>query len=319
MFNRPKRKILIGLVTTALFSTTVTSTTFVVAEEDEITHKLLDSQGNPVMTKRELECVQTPNTPNDPTLRLKECGDIIDRDGDGIPDDEDECPDNTKEELSEKDSDGDGIDDGVYTEGPRKGCPIDSDEDTIEDYRDQCPNSPAEIVQADGGRGTCINLDPSETVTFLGCTKDSDKDGVPDCLDDCPNTPAEAQVNSKGCAVLTDVNRFVLQGDVTFAFNKVDLTPQAMATLGEIARNALADLTTFNDILVEGHTDSIGSDRYNQRLSEKRATAVKNYLISKGIPANKLFSIGKGEKEPVADNKTKIGRAQNRRVEIDVR
>jgi OOP family OmpA-OmpF porin len=317
MFDRSERKILIGLVTGALFSTAVTSVVAVEGERES--HHLLDSQGKPVMTSREAECVQTPNTPNDPTLRLKECGDIVDSDGDGIPDDEDACPHNTKEELAGVDTDGDGIDDGVYTDGPQKGCPKDTDGDTIEDYRDECPNSPPEIVQADGGRGTCINLDPSDSVTLLGCTKDSDNDGVPDCLDDCPNTPAGKQVNNRGCAVVEKGETVILQGDVTFEFDKFNLTPQAMATLDAFASRAVADLTRFADILVEGHTDSVGSDSYNQTLSEKRAASVKNYLISRGIPANKVISAGKGEKQPIADNNTTMGRAQNRRVELRVR
>lgn len=307
MFKRSERKILIGLVTGALFSTAVT--TVVAVDAEKKSHHLLDSQGKPVMTAREQECVQTPNTPNDPTLRLKECGDIVDSDGDGIPDDEDKCPNNTPEEISK----------GVYQDGPRKGCPIDTDEDTIEDYRDECPNSPAEIVRLDAGRGTCINLDASDTVTLLGCTKDSDGDGVPDCLDDCPNTAKGARVNERGCGVVEKGETVILQGDVTFEFNKFNLTPQAMATLDAFASRAVADLARFTDILVEGHTDSIGSDAYNQTLSEKRAAAVKNYLISKGIPTDKVASAGKGEKQPIADNNTVLGRAQNRRVELRVR
>ncbi|MFM8631393.1 MAG: OmpA family protein, partial [Betaproteobacteria bacterium] len=71
-------------------------------------------------------------------------------------------------------------------------------------------------------------------------------------------------------------------------------------------------------IVAVGHTDSVGTDAYNQKLSERRAAAVKAYLVSKGVAANRVYTEGKGEKSPVADNKTKEGRAKNRRVEIEV-
>ena len=71
-------------------------------------------------------------------------------------------------------------------------------------------------------------------------------------------------------------------------------------------------------IIAVGHTDSIGTDAYNQRLSVRRAEAVKAYLVSKGIEKNRVYTEGKGEKQPVADNKTAEGRAKNRRVEIEV-
>jgi len=71
-------------------------------------------------------------------------------------------------------------------------------------------------------------------------------------------------------------------------------------------------------IVAVGHTDSVGTDAYNQKLSERRAAAVKAYLVSKGVAANRVYTEGKGEKSPVADNKTKEGRAKNRRVEVEV-
>ena len=71
-------------------------------------------------------------------------------------------------------------------------------------------------------------------------------------------------------------------------------------------------------IIAVGHTDSIGSDKYNNRLSQRRADSVKAYLVSKGIEPNRIYTEGKGEKQPIADNKTREGRAKNRRVEIEV-
>jgi OOP family OmpA-OmpF porin len=70
-------------------------------------------------------------------------------------------------------------------------------------------------------------------------------------------------------------------------------------------------------VIATGHTDSVGTDAYNQRLSERRAAAVKDYLVSKGIPASKITTIGKGESQPVATNKTAEGRQKNRRVDIE--
>jgi OOP family OmpA-OmpF porin len=153
-----------------------------------------------------------------------------------------------------------------------------------------------------------------------GCTKDSDGDGVNDCKDRCPNTKPGAKVNADGCEVggIERCTVITLASDVTFGFNKFDLTPQARIALDQLEPQIIASLNagTIDIVSVVGHTDSVGTDQYNQKLSEKRANSVRSYLMSKGIPTNKIVAIGKGEKEPVADNKTKEGRAQNRRVEI---
>ncbi len=104
--------------------------------------------------------------------------------------------------------------------------------------------------------------------------------------------------------------------DAFFDFDKSVLKPQGRATLDKFV-NDIRGLN-IETIISTGHTDSIGSMAYNQRLSVRRAQAVKNYLVMKGIPANQIVVEGKGETMPVATNKTRAGRAQNRRVEIEV-
>jgi OOP family OmpA-OmpF porin len=281
-------KILIGVVTGTLLSA---MTTVTVAVED--THHLLDSQGNPIKTQRIDECVETPQTPNTPSRLYKECGDIIDRDGDGIYDDEDVCPDNTPEELVR----------GVHQSGPRKGCPMDSDNDGVPDYRSDCPNNtPLEI---------------SKGVDSRGCPLDTDQDGVPDYRDSCPGTPFGLAVDEDGCAIIdTPKEPLILSGDVLFKFDRSDLTQQAKGQLDELLNQSGIDL--IESIKVVGHTDTIGKKSYNQKLSEERAASVANYLISIGIAASQMIHSGEGELNPIASNDTKIGRAQNRRVEITI-
>ncbi|SDS50192.1 OmpA family protein [Pseudomonas granadensis] len=159
---------------------------------------------------------------------------------------------------------------------------------------------------------------------------DEDSDGVFDRRDRCPDTPENTEVDHRGCplpvypaatkapepAPQTEVITLSDAGDVLFDFDKSDLTPAATAqldTLMDKLRNA--DVVS---IKVIGHTDSKGSDAYNQALSERRASSVASYLLSQGLAPNKLTSEGRGEGEPVADNATDDGRAQNRRVELHI-
>ncbi|WP_213879990.1 OmpA family protein [Pseudomonas sp. dw_358] len=162
--------------------------------------------------------------------------------------------------------------------------------------------------------------------------RDSDGDGVPDRRDRCPDTPANTPVSHNGCPLpqypvaakpappapapapeevitLRDTT-----GKVLFGFNKSDLTPEAQSELQALLPKLKGDDVTA--VKVVGHTDSVGSDAYNQKLSERRAASVVNYLEQQQVPAAKLSSEGKGESEPVADNGTDEGRAQNRRVEL---
>ena len=288
MFERTGRNILIGVVTSTLLSTATTP-----AFAQRQTHHLMDSEGNPIMTTREDECVVTPETPNIPSKLFRKCGDIIDTDKDGIMDDEDVCPHNTPAEISR----------GVYQSGSRKGCPLDSDNDGVPDYRDDCPNN--------------TPLEVSKGVDLRGCPLDTDQDGVPDYKDLCPGTSYGVEVDEHGCALIDDSEFIVLAGDVTFAFDSDDLTPQARTTLDELVSRITIRLV--QDMEVVGYTDSVGGESYNQGLSERRAASVANYLIARGVPYDKITQRGEGEFAPVAPNDTRIGRAKNRRVEIKVR
>jgi OOP family OmpA-OmpF porin len=112
------------------------------------------------------------------------------------------------------------------------------------------------------------------------------------------------------------VEKVTLKGDTLFDFDKSVVKPEGKKVLDGLV--AQANALNLEVIIAVGHADAIGTDAYNQKLSERRAAAVKAYLVSKGIPANRVYTEGKGEKSPVADNKTKEGRAKNRRVEVEV-
>ena len=107
-----------------------------------------------------------------------------------------------------------------------------------------------------------------------------------------------------------------LQGKTLFGSNKADINAQGGAALDQLATTL--EVMDYDLVITVGHTDSVGSDAFNQKLSEQRAAGVRSYLISKGVDASRIQSQGRGEKEPLASNATAQGRAQNRRVEIEV-
>ena len=107
----------------------------------------------------------------------------------------------------------------------------------------------------------------------------------------------------------------VIQADALFDFDKSVLRPDGKKSIDEAVDKLKG--VDVEQIIATGHTDSIGTEQYNQKLSERRAEAVKQYLVSKGVPASKVTTIGKGESQPVATNKTKEGRQKNRRVDIE--
>lgn len=160
---------------------------------------------------------------------------------------------------------------------------------------------------------------------------DEDADGVHDRRDTCPDTPANTQVNPNGCPLpsypSTPAVEPVVQpqdevivlsdlGKVLFAFNSAELTADAKELLAGISQR-LVDGSVL-EVMVKGHTDSVGSDAYNDKLSLRRAESVAAYLVSQGVAADKVKTAGLGESQPLADNATDDGRAQNRRVEIFV-
>ena len=161
---------------------------------------------------------------------------------------------------------------------------------------------------------------------------DEDKDGVFDRRDRCPGTPPNTPVYHNGCplkeyprqakapapapAPQSEVIVLSDLGDVLFAFDSAKLTAAAEERLDGVVDKLKA--SDVKAVRVAGHTDSVGSDSYNLKLSERRARSVKDYLIGRGVPAERLSIEGFGESKPVADNDTDAGRAQNRRVEIAV-
>lgn len=138
---------------------------------------------------------------------------------------------------------------------------------------------------------------------------DSDEDGVFDSKDECPNTSKEFRVNEVGCPKTAVLN-------VYFETDVYEISENYSNDIDKFAE-FLKENTGY-DVVVYGHTDSTGGDLYNQTLSEKRAISVKEALINLGVEKTRLSSVGKGEIEPIADNKTKDGRAQNRRIEIEL-
>jgi OOP family OmpA-OmpF porin len=200
----------------------------------------------------------------------------MDSDGDGVIDSKDKCPSTPAGRKVNAD-----------------GCELDSDGDGVTDGKDKCPNTPA---------GRKVNAD--------GCELDSDGDGVVDGADKCPTVYAKT---ADGCPEAAAPRKLTLEG-VNFDNNKATLKPESFSTLDQAA----ATLKEWGDVRVEvgGHSDSVGKDSYNLALSQRRAESVRQYLIGKGVAADRLTARGYGETRPVADNATEEGRLKNRRVEL---
>ena len=252
-------------------------------------------------------------------MPVDEKGCPLDDDKDGVINANDLCPNTPAGEAvdgsgcsdSQKDDDRDGVMNSVDkcantptgTAVDENGCPRDDDGDGVGNAADRCPSTAkGETVDANG---------------CSACQRDTDNDGVPDCNDKCPSTNAGNKVDANGCRVLGENGTLVLKG-VTFASGKSTLTKASKATLDEVATELSSVMAEVPSLRVEvgGHTDNTGSAKTNTRLSGQRAAAVEKYLESKGIDPDRLVSKGYGPDKPVADNTSKAGRAENRRVEL---
>lgn len=153
---------------------------------------------------------------------------------------------------------------------------------------------------------------PAPAPAPAATSDDNDGDGVRNSADACPDTPAGAKVDARGCV---DVAKVVLKG-VSFAVASATLRPEATPTLGSVAAALIANPGLR--IEVQGHSDAQGDPARNMTLSERRAQAVKSFLVKEGIAADRISVKGFGQTQPVASNATAAGRADNRRVEFRI-
>lgn len=234
---------------------------------------------------------------------------VLDRDGDGIVDSLDACPDQAGTAALQgcPDRDNDGIADkddkcpDVAGLAKYNGCPIpDTDKDGINDEEDKCP-------------------DVAGVARYQGCpVPDTDGDGVNDEEDKCPNEAGPA--SNFGCPVIDvvvveKVNKAAQS--IYFATGSAKLLAKSYPALKSVVQ-VLNDNPSYK-IDINGHTDNTGGTELNQKLSENRAASVKQYLIQNNIDESRITATGYGETQPIADNKTSAGRAKNRRVEMKLR
>ena len=249
-----------------------------------------------------------PDTPKG--VAVDSVGCPLDTDEDTVPDYKDMCPDTPK---------------GVPVDSV--GCPFDTDEDGVVDYKDQCPNTPKGAVvdsvgcpldtDKDGvfdGLDKCPDTPEGVGVDANGCPLDNDGDGVPDYKDKCPNTLPGIQVNKRGCPLRKKEDLDYLKKGIQYEFGSAKLLQSSYPVLNDVI--ALLEKIPEVKLEVQGHTDIIGTEDFNQKLSEDRAHSVTEYMESKGIAAERLRAIGFGTRMPLADNVSDEGRAKNRRVEL---
>jgi len=218
-----------------------------------------------------------------------------DRDGDGVPDSEDACPDRA----------------GVHTPVPStNGCPAplgDRDADGIPDEEDACPD-------VWGVR--------SEYAARNGCPNDEDGDGIPDAEDACPKEPGlhydDPEIN--GCPkarITVDESSIVITQQVRFEHGKAVLKPESDEILQAVA-DILKEHPDIEKVEVQGHTDDTGPAQVNRNLSAARAQSVIHWLVEHGVARNRLQGHGYGPDKPIAGNDSDRGREKNRRVEFKI-
>ncbi len=265
---------------------------------------ILDSDGDGVVDSLDM----CPGTMARAAVDSVGC--MIDSDKDGVPDVNDKCP-NTQPGI----------------EVDRDGCPRDFDGDGVPDYRDMCPNSqPGVAVDSTGCAkdedmdGVADDFDKCPAtpkgvpVDTTGCPMDTDGDGVPDYQDKCPNSLRGVKVDKVGCPVNKKEDLDNLKKGINFKSGSTELTKASFKTLNDIVNL----MTKFADVSLEiqGHTDNTGDSLSNENLSQGRAQSAVDYLAAHGITEDRLRAAGYGQRKPIADNKTKKGRAKNRRVEL---
>ncbi len=280
----------------------------------------IDIQGAPLDSDKDGILDYLDKCPNTPTgIEVDSLGCPADNDKDSVPDFLDLCPNTPALSIGMVD---------------KNGCSLDTDGDGVYDYLDLCPNTPIEargftningcLLDTDGdGVADYIDKCPLTPVAAygmidsLGCPIDSDNDSIPNYIDNCPSVPGVK--SNKGCPEIKKEVRTLfqkaLQG-IQFEVGKTVIKPASFGILNQIAQ-VLIDNPTYL-IEVRGHTDNVGKPDLNLIMSEKRATAVKDYLILKGVAADRMTSKGFGDSQPVAPNTTTAGKAKNRRVEFVV-
>jgi outer membrane protein OmpA-like peptidoglycan-associated protein len=235
-----------------------------------------------------------------------------DRDGDGIRDEDDQCPDVPEDRdgfedsdgCPDPDNDGDGIPDSQDRcpdkPGPKtfEGCP-DTDGDGVPDSQDRCP-------------------DEKGPKDLEGCP-DSDGDEVPDVDDKCKDVAGPA--SDEGCPgkplVVLEQKRLVIKGAINFDSGKASIKKESLAVLDAVAE-VLQAHPEIKHVTVEGHTDNVGAAALNRDLSQRRAESVVHYLVGREIARERLEAKGFGEDRPIAPNDTTLGKAKNRRVEFTI-
>ena len=181
----------------------------------------------------------------------------------------------------------------LHVEVDADGCPLDSDKDGVFNSKDKCPNTPKGVQ-----------------VDKKGCALDDDNDGVANYLDQCPDTKPGFEVNSKGCPTKATLG-------LHFETNSYKILQDSYDKVKSFA--SFLKKNPVYEVTIIGHTDSSGSAAKNMLLSKNRASSTKKALINEGIKESRIKTVGKGEIEPIADNRTKEGRQKNRRIEVQLK